>query len=76
MKKQINRLLKHYWFWKHTILVLWHMEIKKGWFSFRNSPDLVVRFWAMVDTQDVSSDNECALKLVNEAKKRVEYTEG
>lgn len=69
MKKQINRLLKYYWLWRFTTLVLWHMEFKKGWFPFRNSPDLVVRFWAMVDMQDVPSDNEYALNLVNEAKK-------
>jgi len=69
MKKQINNLLKYYWFWKFTVLAMWYMEVKKGWFTFRNSPDLVVRFWAMVDIQDVPSDNECALKLVIEAKK-------
>lgn len=69
MTKQINILLKHYWFWKFTVLAIWHMEFKKGWFPFRNSPDLVVRFWSMVDMQDVPSDNECALKLVIEAKK-------
>lgn len=69
MKKQINSLLKHYWFWKCTALVMWYMEFKKGWFPFRNAPDPVVRFWAMVDIQDVPSDNEDALNLVIEAKK-------